>query len=89
MVRTQPALLTVSTKIHNLLLGNPWLEHYGDLEVKNLTTGDTATIKFKQGNAILLMLIFLAGLFEGVQKKIGGFVVSKDGKKWYDTQQLF
>eukprot|EP01126_Amoeba_proteus_P011894 TRINITY_DN1486_c0_g1_i10.p1 TRINITY_DN1486_c0_g1~~TRINITY_DN1486_c0_g1_i10.p1 ORF type:complete len:206 (-),score=23.55 TRINITY_DN1486_c0_g1_i10:69-686(-) len=38
------------TKLHNLLLGDPWLEHYGDLIVTNLNTEDTATIKFRQGN---------------------------------------
>jgi len=38
----------VRTIVHNLIIGKLWLDHHGDLEVLNRTTGDKAKLKLKE-----------------------------------------
>lgn len=40
----------VVTCVRNILMGNKWVEHYGDMVMKNVRTGDTATIVFKSNS---------------------------------------
>jgi len=36
----------VNTTVHNVIIGKIWLDHYGDMEVKNLKTGERAALTF-------------------------------------------
>ncbi|KAH3763216.1 oxysterol binding family protein [Pelomyxa schiedti] len=36
------------SRLHNLILGRMWLDHWGDFDVVNLRTGDKCTIKFSR-----------------------------------------
>lgn len=36
------------TRVHNLLIGSFWLEHYGELSAANKLTNDTCVIQFKK-----------------------------------------
>jgi hypothetical protein len=38
----------VTTSIHNLIVGKLWIDHYGDMVVKNHRTGDQCVLTFKQ-----------------------------------------
>lgn len=57
-------------RIHSLLFGSIWIEHYGELTVSNLSNGDKCVITFKK-----------SGFFEGTRYDIDGYVVDKTGKK--------
>lgn len=39
-----------SSFIRNLVMSSPYLEHTGDLDIKNETTGESSTIAFKEGS---------------------------------------
>jgi len=59
------------SKIHNVVVGSMWIEHYGDLTVRNLTTGDYAIVEFSK-----------SGVFKiGPEYKVAGCVFDKSGKK--------
>jgi hypothetical protein len=50
-----------------------WIEHYGDLTLRNLNTGDYAVIEFSK-----------SGVFKiGTEYKIAGMVFDKNNKKMY------
>lgn len=36
------------TRLHNLLIGRTWIDHYGDVTIENLTTRDSVTISFEK-----------------------------------------
>lgn len=38
----------VKTSVHNVVVGKVWMDHYGELTIRNLKTGDKAVIQFKQ-----------------------------------------
>lgn len=57
-------------RIHNVIFGRTWIEHYGDLEVRNLTTGDSCTILFTK-----------SGFFESTRYDVSGDIVNSKGKK--------
>lgn len=57
-------------RIHNVIFGSTWIEHYGDLVVKNLTTGDSCTMKFTK-----------SGFFEGKRYDISGDIINSKGEK--------
>jgi len=40
-----PGLKTV---VHNVIIGRLWIDHFGELELVNQTTGDRATLEFKE-----------------------------------------
>ncbi|CAG8553161.1 1408_t:CDS:2, partial [Dentiscutata erythropus] len=37
----------VTTCVNNLILGTPWIDHYGDMVITNHLTGDTCVLTFK------------------------------------------
>lgn len=41
----------VVTCVRNILMGNKWVENYGDMILRNLRTGDRATITFKPNSS--------------------------------------
>jgi len=52
-------------------VGSMWIEHYGDLVIKNITTGDSVTVEFTK-----------SGLWKiGCEYKVAGVVTDKAGKK--------
>eukprot|EP01129_Flabellula_baltica_P010944 TRINITY_DN46_c0_g1_i1.p1 TRINITY_DN46_c0_g1~~TRINITY_DN46_c0_g1_i1.p1 ORF type:complete len:426 (-),score=91.73 TRINITY_DN46_c0_g1_i1:122-1399(-) len=56
------------SKIHNIIIGNMWLEHYGDLNITNMKTGETCVVTFKK-----------SGFFGSVNYKIEGYVQDAKG----------
>ncbi|KAJ1913056.1 hypothetical protein IWQ60_009374 [Tieghemiomyces parasiticus] len=38
----------VITSVQGLIAGNPWMEHYGDMDLVNHRTGETCRLNFKQ-----------------------------------------
>lgn len=61
------------SKIHNVVVGSMWIEHYGDMTIRNLTTGDYAIVEFSK-----------SGVFKiGAEYKLAGCVFDKSGKKMY------
>eukprot|EP00039_Didymoeca_costata_P008896 m.118269 g.118269 ORF g.118269 m.118269 type:complete len:426 (+) comp14276_c0_seq2:164-1441(+) len=38
----------VTTSVEDIFSGNRWVDHYGTMEIKNLTTGHWATVKFSE-----------------------------------------
>jgi len=54
--------------IHNILLGRLWIEYHGQLQVRNLTTGDTCNLNFKK-----------SGWFNSSRFEISGEARDKDG----------
>ncbi|KYQ88613.1 oxysterol binding family protein [Tieghemostelium lacteum] len=57
---------------HNLLIGKMWIEHHGDLIVKNHTSGESAQVKF-----------YKSGIFESTTKKVAGEIKDSTGKTRY------
>jgi len=39
---------TPTSRIHNLILGRIWIDHFGQLKITNLHTGDSCTIDFER-----------------------------------------
>uniref|UniRef100_T2M5M8 Oxysterol-binding protein n=1 Tax=Hydra vulgaris TaxID=6087 RepID=T2M5M8_HYDVU len=60
----------VSSGIHNVIIGNLWIEMYGVCEITNQNTGDRAILNFKP-----------AGWFGKDLNKVDGYVVDKKGVK--------
>jgi len=58
------------TRIHNIIIGSMWIEHFGVLDIKSLDGSLSCTVNFKK-----------SGLFQGVQYKVEGFIEDKNGKK--------
>lgn len=58
------------TRIHNIILGSMWIEHFGVLHIKNMDGSVACTINFKK-----------SGLFQGTQFKVEGYIEDKNGKK--------
>lgn len=63
----------VTTCANNLIMGKIWLDHYGDMVVKNHTTGDVCSLAFKP-----------CGWRGKGQYEIEGSVKDKIGEKFYD-----
>lgn len=60
-------------RVHNVVVGKMWLEHYGDIDITNLTTGERCVVEFPK-----------AGFFaDKPETKISGHIFDKDGKKVY------
>jgi hypothetical protein len=66
-----------STKVHNLVLGNSWVDHPGTLTVKNVTKGDTATVTFEECN-----------WFYSNLHNISGSIKNGAGKEWQDFNNI-
>jgi uncharacterized membrane-anchored protein len=49
-----------------------WLEHHGDLAIKNLKTNDSCTVVFKK-----------CGFFEDVRYDVEGYVKDASGKQMF------
>jgi hypothetical protein len=58
------------TRIHNIIIGSMWIEHFGVLNIRNLDGSLSCTLNFKK-----------SGLFQGTQFKVEGFIEDKTGKK--------
>lgn len=56
------------TVCHNIVIGSIWLDHYGDLEITNHTTGDKCILKFTK-----------CGWLGVGRYQITGEIVDKDG----------
>ncbi|GAA5910494.1 OSBP family protein [Sporobolomyces salmoneus] len=63
----------VTTSVSNFLLGNPIIDHYGDMVVTNHRTGEVCTLTFKP-----------RGWRGGNASEIKGQVVDQNGKKSWD-----
>jgi hypothetical protein len=63
----------VTTSVSNFLLGNPIIDHYGDMTVTNHRTGEVCTLTFKP-----------RGWRGGNASEIKGQVVDASGKKSWD-----
>jgi len=60
----------LETCANNVIIGGMWVDHYGDLEIKNNTTGDICSVKFTR-----------CGYFGSGRYEINGFVQDKTGAK--------
>jgi hypothetical protein len=58
------------TRVHNIILGKFWYEHYGELHIVHPKSGMTCTVTFKK-----------AGLFQGTQYDVDGYVRDGQGEK--------
>jgi len=57
------------SKLHNLIFGKMWIEHYGELNITNLKNGDNCTVTFKK-----------CGFFSSsVDYKLEGSIRDSDG----------
>ncbi|GAA6017217.1 hypothetical protein JCM11491_001856 [Sporobolomyces phaffii] len=63
----------VTTSVSNFLLGNPIIDHYGDMVITNHRTGEVCTLTFKP-----------RGWRGGNASEIKGQVVDSSGKKSWD-----
>lgn len=61
--------------VHNIILGNIWVEWHGDVTVANLTTGDVATVRMPKCNRM-----------PGRRGYITGQVVTSDDRVAYNLQ---
>uniref|UniRef100_A0A6B2L4H8 Oxysterol-binding protein n=1 Tax=Arcella intermedia TaxID=1963864 RepID=A0A6B2L4H8_9EUKA len=59
------------TRVHNIILGSMWIEHYGLLDIKSTNGSLSCIVNFKQSGYF----------FQGTQYQIDGFIFHKDGKK--------
>lgn len=60
-----------------MVVGSMWIEHFGELTIKNLTTGDYAVVEFSK-----------SGIFKiGPETKLAGCVFDKSGKKNYSFKR--
>jgi len=58
-------------RVHNIIMGTMWIEHHGDLDITNLSTGHRAVVIFEK-----------ATFFENqANTRVKGYVFDKDGKK--------
>ena len=64
----------VTTSVSNFFLGNPIIDHYGDMVVTNHGTGDKCTLTFKP-----------RGWRGGNACEIKGKVVDRNGKEHWDV----
>jgi len=62
--------LNPTTRANNIIIGTRWMEHYGCLNFRNISTGSTCVIEFKK-----------AGVFQGPQYNVTGYVADKSGTK--------
>ena len=62
----------VTTCVHNIIVGKLWIDHYGEMVVKNHTTGDVCTLTFK------------AAGWRGPASQIRGKLVNKQGLQLWD-----
>jgi len=58
------------TRIHNIILGSMWIEHFGELRIKNMN-----------GSAEAVIIFTKSGLFQGCQYKVSGYIYNREGKK--------
>jgi hypothetical protein len=58
------------TRIHNIIIGSMWIEHFGNLEIKNLDGSFQCTVAFKK-----------SGIFQGTQYKVEGYIIDNQGKR--------
>lgn len=72
------------TRVHNIIVGSMWTEHYGDISIENVRTKEKLTITLKK-----------AGIFQGTQFGITAYVLDASGKKkiklsgkWNDALHL-
>lgn len=63
----------VTTSVSNFLLGNPIIDHYGDMVITNHRTGETCTLTFKP-----------RGWRGGNASEIKGDVKDAEGRKCWD-----
>jgi len=63
------------TRGNNIIIGTRWIEHFGNLQFKNLTNGYTCNIEFKKG-----------GIFSGPQYNIAGFIFDPTGIKCIELE---
>lgn len=75
----------VNSCVHNIIVGQLWIEQYGQMEITNHTTGDYSVLHFKPG-----------GWFGKELNKVEGSIFSADKRKrfiikgdWTDTIQCF
>lgn len=75
----------VNTCVHNIIVGQLWIEQYGQMEITNHTTGDYSVLHFKPG-----------GWFGKDVNKVEGSIFSADKRKrfiirgdWTDRIQCF
>ncbi|XP_078384426.1 oxysterol-binding protein-related protein 1-like [Oculina patagonica] len=75
----------VNSCVHNIIVGQLWIEQYGQIELTNHTTGDYSVIHFKPG-----------GWFGKEVNKVEGSIFSADKRKrfilrgdWTDSIQCF
>jgi len=71
---------SAKTSVHNIIMGKLWLDHYGELDVRNKTSGESAKIRMKQ-----------CGWFSAGWHELDGEVCDEKGKpnisihgKWND-----
>lgn len=72
---------SVKTSVHNVIFGKVWLDHYGEPEIVNKSTGEVAKIKMKQ-----------CGWFSSGWHEIEGDIIDSKGQvcisifgKWNDA----
>jgi len=58
------------TRIHNIIIGSMWIEHFGLLNIVNADGSLQCTVNFKK-----------SGIFQGCQYKVEGYISDRQGKK--------
>jgi len=59
-----------ATRVHNIIIGTMWIEHYGKLEITEMNSGRTCVIIFRKSL-----------LFQGTQYDVSGFIETAEGEK--------
>jgi len=58
------------TRIHNIIIGTMWIEHFGTLNISNTDGSLQCTVNFKK-----------SGIFQGCQYKVEGYITDRQGKR--------
>jgi len=64
--------LVPKVRVHNVVVGSMWLEHYGEIDITNVTTGERCVVEFPQARFLLN---------SGPDFRISGHIFDKDGNK--------
>ncbi|GAM23883.1 hypothetical protein SAMD00019534_070580, partial [Acytostelium subglobosum LB1] len=73
------------TSCHNIVIGYMWLDHYGDLTIKNHTTGDKCVLKFAKSGWLGAGRYSVTGEILDSEDEVRYRLVGK----WNENLQLF
>jgi len=68
----------ITTKVHNVVMGKMWMDHYGEMEIRNKVTNEKATLTFTQ-----------CGWFSKGWHEVNGKILNSKGKECISVTGLW